>query len=560
MKVDPKAQLLIETYELSGYQLDESAKSEGRVVLKGVFAKADVPTKNKRIYGRSSWVENIARMKPDMKRKAVKGEVDHPADGKTRLSRVSHFLTDLELESDGTIVGTMELLPDKPGSPASQLHSIIQAGGVIGVSSRGFGLTETDKHGNTVIKEGTFRLDTFDAVEDPAVKSAYPTVYYEDVCRSCGLEEEELQAKLEEATKMVAQLTERVSGSDIEPIVRQRLAAQLSDAFNRKRAELEESIRSDLLTDPKTGLARKIIEQIAMLVAPFGSVHVGESEDLKVELADLRAKLSEATNMVHGLTMRLRLEEALRGEQSTELFEQLIGDVGQYDLDSLNARIVAIRRELEKSGLRKPVVEAQEYEEAASKASDMIEALRGELEEQRELLQESIRANRELAAERDGALEEASKPGERESELRTENERLRAEGVRLKKELKGVTELAERSEFEVSVERLIAHRADREAIRETVLKCGDIQEAKNMLRRMSDSGGATRSVREQVLNRVSRGREVFDDSALGSENVGSGVVSVGPAPNSPSGSSALAEELLEVGILVETARGTNGGG
>lgn len=570
MKVNPRAQLLIETYELSGYQLDESAKSDGRVVLKGVFAKADVPTKNKRIYGRSSWVENIARMKPDMKRKAIKGEVDHPADGKTRLSRVSHFLTDLEMESDGTIIGTMELLPDKPGSPASQLHSIIQAGGVIGVSSRGFGLTETDKDGNTVIKEGTFRLDTFDAVDDPAVETAYPTVYYEDVCRSCGPDDEVLQAKLDEATAMVAKLTERISSvGDTEPVVRQRLAAQVADAFSRKREELEESIRSDLLSDPKTGLARKVVEQVASLVAPFGVVQAsGEADDLRVELADLRSKLSEATNMLHQMTMRLSLEEAVRDEPSRDLFESLIGSVDQYDLESLAERISAVRKELDRTGIRKPKVDVAEYEAVAKQAADVIEGLTKEIESQRDMLQESIKTGRDevarletMAQGLEAKLAAAPVASDREAKLAESVESLKAENVRLKRDLTESKVQAERNGFVALVEKRIAHRSDREAIRERLLECGSIEEVEDVLRRKSDGGGAIRSVREQILSRVSRGREVLDDSALSEpENAVSGSARTsGPAPNLSPAASALAEALSEVGVLVENTQSTNGG-
>jgi len=92
------------------------------------------------------------------------------SDGKTKLQRVSHVITNLQMNEDGQIIGELEVI-DTPNGKT--LAAIRNANCEIGVSSRGYGSVKVNEEGYDVVQED-FGLMTFDAVSDPAVTSSYP--------------------------------------------------------------------------------------------------------------------------------------------------------------------------------------------------------------------------------------------------------------------------------------------------------------------------------------------------------------------------------------------------
>lgn len=161
-------QLLIDTFSVK-FSLTED--KNGKSIGKGVFARAGVPTANRRIYPESVWRKNINKLMKDMKERKTYGELDHPEDGKTKLQRVSHLMTDLKIDSDGTILGEMEVIPGTPNGDI--LSALIDANCTIGVSSRGYGSVKMNESGQDVVQDD-YVLMTFDAVSDPANATSWP--------------------------------------------------------------------------------------------------------------------------------------------------------------------------------------------------------------------------------------------------------------------------------------------------------------------------------------------------------------------------------------------------
>ena len=148
------------------YQITESAS--GRMRVEGVFQRSDVPNANKRVYPRSLWEKELKekRIMEAMSSRAMFGELDHPSDGKTSLKRVSHIITGLQLESDGTVTGAAEILP----TPAGEILKVLfESGAQVGISSRGSGSVN-----NGVVAED-YKLSTFDFVARPSTPGALPT-------------------------------------------------------------------------------------------------------------------------------------------------------------------------------------------------------------------------------------------------------------------------------------------------------------------------------------------------------------------------------------------------
>ncbi len=158
-------------------QVVERANASDRMTIRGEFGRCDVPTANRRIYGRQIIESNIAALQADISRRRALGELDHPDDGRTMLKRVSHVITRLEVDENGVVIGEAEILNTPHGQA---LRAIIEANCEVGVSSRGTGSTATNKDGMDEV-QSDFVLRTYDFVFDPAMKTAYPQQVRESI-------------------------------------------------------------------------------------------------------------------------------------------------------------------------------------------------------------------------------------------------------------------------------------------------------------------------------------------------------------------------------------------
>lgn len=165
-------ELLVDTQGTARATLTEG--KEGQLIARGEFARCGVPTANKRIYAENLWKREIGKLKESIESKRAFGECDHPSDGKTKLQRVSHLITDLSIDDNGVIIGEAIILDTSKGK---DLKAIADAGGQVGVSSRGYGSVQRNNEGYDVVQED-FNLLTFDFVADPANVTSYPKFEY----------------------------------------------------------------------------------------------------------------------------------------------------------------------------------------------------------------------------------------------------------------------------------------------------------------------------------------------------------------------------------------------
>lgn len=170
--------------------LVESDES-GKVVARGQFGKADVPTANGRVYPRKLFERELSSLTEKMKDNQVYGELDHPGDGTTKLQRVSHLVTNAHMLPDGRVMGEAVVLPDTRNG--KQLLAILKNGGKVGISSRGFGSVQTNEQGHDVVQDD-FQLMTWDFVADPAAGGSFPEFTNEST-------KNKVEVKLVEASK-----------------------------------------------------------------------------------------------------------------------------------------------------------------------------------------------------------------------------------------------------------------------------------------------------------------------------------------------------------------------
>jgi len=178
------ANLLTEFQDFSYKVVSEQATEDGKkkTYLRGLFQHADVRNGNGRVYPAPILEREIQKNIDKITKRNMLGELDHPTEGKIHLDKVSHCITELNMENDGRVMGAVEVFDgtdEEGGTPKGRiLGSLIRRGIQLGISSRGFGSTKDHDDVNEV--QDDFKLITFDIVADPSTPNAYPSAVFEE--------------------------------------------------------------------------------------------------------------------------------------------------------------------------------------------------------------------------------------------------------------------------------------------------------------------------------------------------------------------------------------------
>jgi hypothetical protein len=367
--------------------VEASGSKSGKIIARGEFARHDKPTENGRFYKRELWDREIARLTEAMESRRVYGELDHPADGRTKLQRVSHLMTGMTVEEDGSVTGEAEIL-DTPNGRI--LKAIIEAGGAVGVSSRGYGSVKTAASGDAEEVGEDFVLETFDFVADPADRTAYPEIFSEERAKipesnmeltieSLKKDYPGLVSELEESAKRTVVAASRVTIQEsterakvqTEERLKEEFTSRLMSRIEELRAEAIAQVKAEMLADPKIGGASKLAENIAALIAPNGAAggagggepsewieKIAKKDEeigkLKEQLAGLNMKIEQAAKDYQELEStarevgyQLHIERKIGADPSGASIKKMIGSVKEFrSLDDIDKRIEAVKKEL----------------------------------------------------------------------------------------------------------------------------------------------------------------------------------------------------------------------
>jgi hypothetical protein len=156
---------------------EESNDGTKSLHLNGICIQGDIRNANQRVYSSQEIGKAVKTLNEQIGGGySVCGEVDHPADLKINLDRVSHIITKMWMDGPNGY-GKLKLIP----TPMGQLvQTMLESGVKLGVSSRGSG--EVDDSGNV---QG-FEIITVDIVAQPSAPGAYPTPVYEHLMNNTG--------------------------------------------------------------------------------------------------------------------------------------------------------------------------------------------------------------------------------------------------------------------------------------------------------------------------------------------------------------------------------------
>lgn len=153
--------LLREEIDPSNYEsiIEEGANGKKNYFIQGPMIVAGMKNKNGREYEEKTIIREVGKFATSMNEGRAAGELGHPQTPEINLDRISHYIT--ELEQDSNIwVGKAKIATTLCGMTA---RALIEDGYKLGMSTRGLG--SVDENG---IVGDNFKLVTIDIVSEPS--------------------------------------------------------------------------------------------------------------------------------------------------------------------------------------------------------------------------------------------------------------------------------------------------------------------------------------------------------------------------------------------------------
>ena len=384
-----------------------------KTIARGEFGRCDVPTLNGRVYPQRLMQREIDRLQEDLSHRRILGELDHPSDGRTSLKRVSHVITGLKIK-DGIVIGEAEILNTPEGKT---LKALIEANIEVAVSSRASGSTapRRDQDGVEDVQEDLV-LKTYDFVADPAVKTAFPSIYTEDV------DDPTLAKMFLDEFPEIAESLKTVNENDNvlseERSSEKKIQKELSEQFERKLRdeilELKKIVRQDILeeveSDPEVAGSKAVLSAIAEMVSAYKKDP--NVDDVKaaikaseLEVSEANRERDEAIGEANEAKCWLEIERKISGHPMVESIRKLLeGKKFESSEDAISTLDVLLKDLPEGEMVKK---EEAKLSEENAELRGKITLLESKVEELSDKLLKAVKLGERIDEQRRTELDEA---------------------------------------------------------------------------------------------------------------------------------------------------------
>ena len=150
--------------------LSEEKDGKKDYFIEGVFMQSNVKNKNGRIYPKNVIEREVSRYNKEfVSKNRAFGELGHPDGPTINLERVSHMITNLEM--DGENVRGKAKIMDTPYGKI--VKNLMDEGATLGVSSRGMGSLKQGRDGSSEVQGDFYLATAADIVADPSAPDAF---------------------------------------------------------------------------------------------------------------------------------------------------------------------------------------------------------------------------------------------------------------------------------------------------------------------------------------------------------------------------------------------------
>lgn len=269
-----------------------SEKNQGRMKIKSLMAIADTATGNGRVYPENIMDREVAKLQEQIKQNAAYGSADHSQDGKSRIQDVAVMLTSLAKNAKKEYYGEMLVLSTAKGKDVA---AILEAGGRLGVSSRGFGTTKPGMlNGKKVETVGAdYKLRAFDLVIGQATEGAsFQLEAHDDVALFSIFESEEEDGDDDFAEMTLEELKrdrpDVIEALKRELVLKDEIKSDVSEEVIQARVEKRLAEERDEIRE---ALVQEIKDRIVLGEFAVSSIKLEDlSEDAKDKLLEQRQR------------------------------------------------------------------------------------------------------------------------------------------------------------------------------------------------------------------------------------------------------------------------------
>lgn len=280
-------------------------KKEGDLMtLSGVFGVCGVRNNNQRVYETSNYSKMVTEMQQRIKAEGgIPGELEHPQSMNITLENISHKITDINIDENGVVTGSITLL----NTPKGQIAQAIVEGGLpLFISSRASGNVEA-KTGNVTLE----RIATYDLVGTPGFSQA-----------RLNLNENQIAESINES--MVYYIGEK------EEEVNEEVKEEVNEEIKENKEDME---------------LKEILEKLDELTQKVSQLEE-ENETLREQLEEVSEGQIDVEKLCNGIQSWIveeyspMVQEWITEEYSDEIVDMIEEHQNDIDLDEITEHVV----------------------------------------------------------------------------------------------------------------------------------------------------------------------------------------------------------------------------